>query len=459
MDGVNQTGAVGQPSFSYTFSNVKGNHTINATFDVAGPITFNIAPGAGGCISLVGNPNPCLWPGGGATYTYTAVSGTYPFEVTPNSGYGIEWVRVDGVDQGVPLGQTTPFDLNVDIGTHNTLSASFLPYYTVTASAGTGGSISPAGSTAVLKGQALTLDITPDSGYRLLAITDNGVNVGNTSPYSITNISQDHTVVATFQRTFTITATAGPNGTISPIGAVIVDSGSSRNFSITGDLGFRVSDVLIDGTSIGAVTSYTFMNVSADHTISVTFEAAALPSTYCAIPPFIASPAPPSVMLMLSVEAPMEGAANPTVTCTGKPSSTSYACSSSGLGTYDNAREYYGYFDSGKCYTYSGSGATGLFTPSGAATNHQCPAGTAWSGNMLNWSTTLAVDAFRKAFTGGNRTVDTTSSTILLAAVNDGSWFPVNPIDQQCGIVYAGEWNEQDPDDCKTGRRHRLWCL
>ncbi|MGA7828304.1 MAG: PilC/PilY family type IV pilus protein [Geobacteraceae bacterium] len=123
----------------------------------------------------------------------------------------------------------------------------------------------------------------------------------------------------------------------------------------------------------------------------------------------------------------MEGAANPTVTCLGKPSSTSYSCSSTGLGEYDNSREYYGYFDSGKCYTYSGSGDTGLFTPSGAATNHQCPAGTAWSGNMLNWSTTLAVDAFRKAFTGGNRTVDTTSSTVLLAAVNDGRYFPANP--------------------------------
>lgn len=427
VDGVSVPGAVGQTFYSYPFSSVKGNHTIDALFNVS-MSTFNISPGNGGCISL-GAPyvlDPCFWSGG-STYSYTAVSGTYPFEVTPNSGYGIEWVRLDGADQGVPLGQTTPFGLNVDIGAHNTLSASFLPYYVVTASAGTGGSISPAGTTAVLKGQALTLDITPDNGYRLLSITDNGVNVGNTSPYTITNISQDHTVVATFQRTYTINASAGPNGIISPIGEVIVDSGGSRNFSLTGDLGFRVSDVLVDGVSVGAVTSYIFSNISADHTISVTFETAPLPSTYCAIPPFITTPAPPNVMLMLSVESPMEGAANPTVTCTGKPSATNYACSSSGLGAYDNSREYYGYFESGKCYTYSGSGATGLFTPSGAATNHQCPAGTAWSGNMLNWSTMLAVDAFRKAFTGGNRIVDDASSTILLGAVNDGSWFPVNP--------------------------------
>lgn len=425
VDGVNVPAATGQTSYSYTFSNVKGNHTINAVFNVS-LSTFNISPGTGGCVSLTSLP-PCFWPGG-STYSYTAVSGTYTFVVTPDSGFGVEWVRVDGVDQGVPLGQTTPFNLDIDIGAHNTLAASFQPFYTVTSSAATGGTIMPSGTTAVLKGQALTLDITPDIGYRLLAITDNGVNVGNTSPYSITDISQDHTVVATFQKTYTITATAGPNGTISPIGAVSVDSGSSRNFSITGDLGFRVSDVLIDGVSIGAVTAYTFLNVSADHTISVVFEAAPLPSTYCSIPPFIASAAPPSVMLMLSVESPMEGAANPTVTCTGKPSSTSYACSSSGLGAYDNSREYYGYFESGKCYTYSGSGATGLFTPSGAATNHQCPAGTAWSGNMLNWSTTLAVDAFRKAFTGGNRTVDVAGgTTVLLAAVNDGSWFPAKP--------------------------------
>ena len=223
---------------------------------------------------------------------------------------------------------------------------------------------------------------------------------------------------------------SSPGGSISPVGDTIVDEGSTRNFAITPDAGYVVNDVLVDGTSVGATTSYTFTTVSANHTISATFREATVSNTYCLIPPFVASPVPPNVMLMLSVETPMQGAANPTVTCSGTPSSTSFTCSSTSggcgngaLGCYDNTRTYYGYFETGKCYTYSGSGSTGLFTPSGAATNHQC-GGTAWSGNFLNWSTMLAVDAFRKAFTGGNRAVDTATETVILAARHQSSWFP-----------------------------------
>lgn len=434
VDGLSIAAAVGQTSYTYSFNNINRAHTISATFLVTS-VTFNVAPGSGGGIDL-GPPYipipPYRWPGG-TTYSYTDVAGIYPFLVIPDAGYGIDWVRTTDkfgnvVDVGVPQGQTTTYSLNVDIANINTLSANFLPFYTVTSSAGVGGTISPSGATSVLSGQAITFDVTPDAGFRILSITVDGDDKGNTSPYTITNVTGNHTVVASFLPTYTITATAGPNGTISPIGDVVVDSGTSRNFSITANSGFRVSDVLIDGTSVGPMTNYTFVNVTANHTIEVSFVASPPASAYCAIPPFISTPAPASVMLMLSVESPMEGAANPTVSCTGgTPSSFTYNCNSSGLGAYDNTKNYYGYFENNKCYTYSGSGATGLFTPSGAATNHQCSAGTAWSGNMLNWSTMLAVDAFRKAFTGGNRTVDTATDTVLLGAVNDGSWFPANP--------------------------------
>ena len=434
------TGAVGSSTYTYTsFTNINSNRTIDAQFknDTG---TFNVHPGPGGCISVVGYGGSCPgttsgdppWAGNITPYTYSTVTGTYTFRVLPDAGYGIEQVLVNGVDQGVPLGQTTLWTTSPLTLTHSTtlnLTATFLPYFTITSSAGSGGSIDPVGTTAVLKGQSITFNIAPDANYRLLAITDNGTNVGNTSPYTIMNVTATHNVVVTFLPTYTIHATAGPNGSISPIGDTLVDSGGSMNFTIAPNMGFRITDVLVDGASVGALSSYNFTNVTASHTISVTFEEAPIPSSYCAVPPYINSPAPPSVMIMLSVEEPMQGAANPTVTCTGgTPTSFSYACSSSGLGTYDNTREYYGYFESGKCYTYSGSGATGLFTPSGAATNHQCAAGTAWSGNMLNWSTTLAVDSFRKAFTGGNRVVDVAGGdTVLLAAFNVGSYFSVNP--------------------------------
>jgi hypothetical protein len=71
--------------------------------------------------------------------------------------------------------------------------------------------------------------------------------------------------------TFTITASAGANGTITPSGAVTVTYGTDQNFTITPNSGCQVSDVLVDGTSVGAVDSYIFTDVIANHTISATF--------------------------------------------------------------------------------------------------------------------------------------------------------------------------------------------
>jgi DMSO/TMAO reductase YedYZ molybdopterin-dependent catalytic subunit len=68
-----------------------------------------------------------------------------------------------------------------------------------------------------------------------------------------------------------ITASAGSNGTIDPCGEVEVSNGSSQTFTITPETGYRVEDVLVDGVSVGAVTSYTFENVTQDHTISASF--------------------------------------------------------------------------------------------------------------------------------------------------------------------------------------------
>ena len=60
-------------------------------------------------------------------------------------------------------------------------------------------------------------------------------------------------------------------GTISPEGDVTVYETGSKTFKITPVLGYKINDVLVDGSSVGAVYSYTFSNVTADHTISVEF--------------------------------------------------------------------------------------------------------------------------------------------------------------------------------------------
>jgi uncharacterized protein YgiM (DUF1202 family) len=76
-------------------------------------------------------------------------------------------------------------------------------------------------------------------------------------------------------RTFTITAGAEAGGSISPSGASLALETGSQTFTITPASGFLVRDVLVDGVSVGAVTSYTFQNIAADHTISTSFKSAA----------------------------------------------------------------------------------------------------------------------------------------------------------------------------------------
>jgi hypothetical protein len=69
----------------------------------------------------------------------------------------------------------------------------------------------------------------------------------------------------------TINATAGNQGSITPEGGVNVPEGGSQSFTITPDDGLFVSDVLVDGLSVGPVSSYAFDNVTAGHTIDAYF--------------------------------------------------------------------------------------------------------------------------------------------------------------------------------------------
>lgn len=69
----------------------------------------------------------------------------------------------------------------------------------------------------------------------------------------------------------TITVTVGTGGTVSPSGSVSVNPGSNKTFTISPNPGFEVTDVKVDGISKGAIKSYTFVDVDANHTLSATF--------------------------------------------------------------------------------------------------------------------------------------------------------------------------------------------
>ncbi len=100
-----------------------------------------------------------------------------------------------------------------------------------------------------------------------------------TDAHVTTNIS----VTASFAlNSYTITATSGANGNVTPSGATTVSYGGSQTYSITPATGYHVADVLVDGISVGAVTSYPFTNVTANHTITASFVINTYTLTYTA---------------------------------------------------------------------------------------------------------------------------------------------------------------------------------
>jgi len=131
-------------------------------------------------------------------------------------------------------------------------------------------------------------DLTPTGSVRLIK-HDGGTTVAfptttpNYTASGLTTLS-DFALGEEVISTFLITASAGEKGAVSPSGSVSVASGSDQTFTITPDPGYHIVDVVVDGSSVGAVATYTFSNVTADHTITASF------AVNCASPSIISGP-------------------------------------------------------------------------------------------------------------------------------------------------------------------------
>jgi flagellin-like protein len=252
------TGSItfGDANSASTTATITTDGTITATF-AANTFTITASAGSGGTIS----PSGAVSVNQGANQAFT---------IAANTGYHVSAVTVDGTSQGAI---TTYTFTNVQAA--HTISATFAANtFTITASAGSGGTISPSGAVSVNQGANQAFTIAANTGYHVSAVTVDGTSQGAITTYTFTNVQAAHTISATFAaNTFTITASAGSGGTISPSGAVSVNQGANQAFTIAANTGYHVSAVTVDGTSQGAITTYTFTNVQAAHTISATFAA------------------------------------------------------------------------------------------------------------------------------------------------------------------------------------------
>ncbi len=145
--------------------------------------------------------------------------------------------------------------------------------HTILSSEGPGGNISPEGSVVLKNGESQTFTITPDAGYEIATLLVDGRPVTPQSSYTFDTVTQDHTIRAYFKLTsHKITANAQSGGTISPSGIVSVIHGANQTFTITPETGYRIVNVLVDGSPIGTVPTYTFTNITSDRSINAIFE-------------------------------------------------------------------------------------------------------------------------------------------------------------------------------------------
>jgi len=151
--------------------------------------------------------------------------------------------------------------------------------WTVTASAGANGSISPSGANSVVHGGSITFSIIPDSGYKILdvVITSSSKpadSLGAVSSHTFNDVKEDWTITASFTATgyYIITTNPGSNGRILPAGPVDVAPGADQTFTIVPDDGYVVDQVTAEKKKYNGITSYTFNDVSDNETIEATFK-------------------------------------------------------------------------------------------------------------------------------------------------------------------------------------------
>ena len=261
-------------------------------------------------LTATAGANGSISPAGASTVEY---GGTQTYAITAATGFHVADVLVDGASVGAVAGYTFS-----GVTTGHTIAASFaIDTFNLTATAGANGAIAPAGAAVVNFGGGQTYLITAGIGYHVADVQVDGFSVGALSSWTFAGVAANHTIAAAFAiNTYTLTAAAGPGGTVSPAGVTTVPYGGSQSFAVVAALGYRVADILVDGASIIAhrddhdatddaltvgdrehgsvaqaakgdhadgsdspptvLTSYLFTNVTANHALSVRFAALTL---------------------------------------------------------------------------------------------------------------------------------------------------------------------------------------
>ena len=240
------------PKTSFTFWDIQNNHTILAT--------FNEKPS----INASSDQNGQIDPQG---QIYVNEGDFQLFKMTPNEGYKIDDVLVNGHSEGP---KSSYYFKNVT--GKNTIVASFRPArFSIEVQNSENGTILPANLVWVTEGNDQSFTITPSDGYEIESVSIDGKSIGMINTYTFYKVDQQHTIAATFRKKPIIISQWTGNGAIDPLGNISVKFGSSQAFTIKPSEGYLIKDVLVDYISQGQIQSYIFSDVQNDHQIEAIF--------------------------------------------------------------------------------------------------------------------------------------------------------------------------------------------
>lgn len=208
---------------------------------------------------------------------FVGYGGSRTFQMQAGLASMLNALTVNGTPVVLPTPKPSQFSHTVsNITSNTTVKATFVAdpnKVILTSTAGSGGTISPAGKVEATKGSSRSYTVTPLTGYYIADVKVDGKSVGKTGFPTLNNIQKNQTIVATFAKNPEIVATQSNGGSITPTGKSSVSYGGSRTYTITPLTGYEISHLMVNGKSQPASTSYTFFNVIANGTITAVFRA------------------------------------------------------------------------------------------------------------------------------------------------------------------------------------------
>ena len=228
-------------------------------YTISGLITYGGVPMSGVLVSMTGSSSQSLTTSTGGNYSFPGlIRGNYT--ITPTkTGYMFS-----------PASQTFSA-----LGSNQTQNfTASIAQYTIAASAGTNGSISPSGSVNVIHGANQTFTITPNAGYHISSVLVDGVSAGTVASYTFSNVTTGHTISASFAAdSFTISLSANPSmgGTVG--GAGSFPAGTSATVTATPNSGYTFTNWTEGATVVSTSSSYTF-TLSGNRTLTANFAVA-----------------------------------------------------------------------------------------------------------------------------------------------------------------------------------------